>query len=377
VPTNQRHGRPIVNLGEKYFCPAPHLLIWAIKPSFEEVLRKHSSWEAYQQARASFLISETVKLFRKMLPGLTVEISLFYPISAEGLEAELDALIIFDRYVFVIEGKAGSRKRAHKDEAVRARIDELVGRSSRQAIRARDYLRDTPNPVLRRADGTAVDIDKIQTKELVPLSVSRDSLDSFTSELNELALIADLGEPVWAVCLTDLRVIAEIVSRPSEFTHFLRWRVALGGKTDVVGDRDEINWLAVYLREGLKPPKAPEGNDVLMFQSYTDAFDAYFLHKHGDRTRQEPRPMQEIPTLMGKLLDAIENSALPGFTEAAEFILDCTFEQRRQLSQAMDKLALLSRRSQASHRRREVWRLSRCFSFQDYEREWPPAPRTT
>ena len=344
-PTHQLRQRPIVNLGEKSFCPAPHLLIWAIKPSIEEVLRKHPSWETYQQHRASFLISETVKLFQMALPNSSVETSLYYPIGEDGREAELDALVMFDRYVFVIEGKAGSRKRAHKEEAIQARLAELTGDPARQAIRARDYLRSTHEPLLRRPDGTAVKIGDVQAKKLVPISVSLDSLDSFTSELSELAAINALKEPVWAVCLTDLRVIAELVSRPSEFTHFLRWRVALGSKTDIVGDRDEINWLGVYLKEGPKPPKVPEGKDVLVFASYTDEFDAYFLHKHGDRIKPAPRPAQAIPASLGRLMDAIEADAAPGFTEAVEFILDLTVKERGELSKAMADLVVIAKSS--------------------------------
>jgi hypothetical protein len=343
-PSNLLRRKPIVKLENQYFCPVPHRLLWTIKPSLEEILQKHPLWEIYQQTRATFLISEAMKLFRQMLPGSTVETSVYYPIG-DGLEAELDALVTFDRYVFVVEGKAGSRKRAYKEEAIQKRIEELVGVSSRQAIRARDYLRDNSIPTLRRSDGTTFTLNKTALTELVPISISLDSLDAFTSELNEVREITGLTEPVWAVCLTDLRVISEIVSRPSEFTHFLRWRIALGSKRDILGDRDEINWLAVYLREGPSTPKPPEGNDWLSFLSYTDGFDAYFLHKQGDRTKAEPRPTQEIPRTVGKILDALENSMLAGFTKAAEFILDCTFEQRRRLSEAADELALLSKRS--------------------------------
>ena len=329
--------RPIVNLGDKYFCPVPHRLLWAIKPSLEDLLRKGASWEAYQHARHDLLISETVSMFRRILPGSAVETSLYYPIGV-GLEAEVDALVLFDRYIFVIEGKGGSRNRTQKEAGVQARIDELVGNAAKQALRAKAYLRGNSRPTLRRAYGTTFDVGDTASAEIVPISISLDSLDVFTSELHEVIEIVGLSEPVWAVCLTDLRVISEIVSRPSEFTHYLRWRLAVAQRTDVLGDRDEINWLAVYLKDGPKIPEAPKGEDFLIFQSYTDAFDAYFLHKQGDRTKVEKRPSQEIPDGVRWLLDALERSGLLGFTEAAEFILDFPPEQRRKLDRAMTKI---------------------------------------
>jgi hypothetical protein len=333
--------RPIVNLGDKYFCPVPHRLLWAIKPSLEGVLRRSASWETYQHARHDLLISETVSMFRQMLPGLVAETSVLYPIGV-GLEAELDALMLFDRYIFVVEGKGGSRNRTHKEAGVLARIGELVGDPAKQALRAKAYLRGNACPVLRRADGTAFEIGDTSSSEIVPISISLDSLDVFTSELNEVKEIAGLPEAVWAICLTDLRVISEIVSRPSEFTHYLRWRLEVAQRTDVLGDRDELNWLAVYLKDGPKIPKAAEGDDFLIFRSYTDAFDAYFLHKQGDRTKAEKRPSQEIPDGVRWLLDSIEGSGLTRFTEAAEFILDFPLEQRQELDRAMNRIGLPS-----------------------------------
>jgi hypothetical protein len=43
IPTTSHalEFRPLVNLGEKYFCPAPHRLLWAIKPRFEDILKKN------------------------------------------------------------------------------------------------------------------------------------------------------------------------------------------------------------------------------------------------------------------------------------------------------------------------------------------------
>jgi hypothetical protein len=257
-----------------------------------------------------------------------------YPISVNE-QAEVDALVIFDRYIFVLEGKGGSRNRTYNETGTKARLDELVGEPTKQALRAQAYLRANPTAVLTRADGSTLEVTDTSTSEIVPISISLDSLDVYTSELKELQNILALTELAWAVCLTDLRVISEIVSRPSEFTHYLRWRMSVGQRTDVLGDRDEINWLAVYLRDGPMIPQAAEGDDFLILNSYTDAFDAYFLHMQGNRTRAEKRPRQEIPDGVGQLLDALEASRLKGFTQAAEFILDFQFEQRRELDNTL------------------------------------------
>jgi hypothetical protein len=51
----------------------------------------------------------------------------------------------------------------------------------------------------------------------------------FTSEVRPLLDTDMLGghDLPWAVCLTDPIAISEILSSPCEFTHFLRWRLAI------------------------------------------------------------------------------------------------------------------------------------------------------
>jgi hypothetical protein len=257
--------------------------------------------------------------------------------------AELDALILFDSYVFLLEAKAGEFGPARRGgkESIKRGLADLVGDPLEQGVRAWDYIRKTERSVFLAKDGQQVVIDTRRSTDISIITLTLDSLDVFTPEMHHLRDTGVLGQHdlPWAVCLTDLMAISDILQSPSEFTHFLRWRRAIEKAGDVSAGTDELNWLAIYLKEGPKLLKVPEGYSNMSFTSYTDDFDAFFLYQGGFRTQPASRPAQSIPASVRELLSATENSGIPGFTMVTESLLDLNFEEREQLAQQLRQMS--------------------------------------
>lgn len=342
TPTPRVRVCPIVALGENFICPLPFNLIWAIKPRFEEALKGSQRWNSYQKHRGNFLVGEGLKLVHKMLPRADAYEGLRYPIGP-GQEGELDALILFDRYLFLLEAKGGEFGAARRGgkEGMKKGLAELVGDPLEQGARAWDYIRKTEHPVLVAKDGRRITIDKGQYTEVSIITLTLDSLDVFTPEMHTLREAGVLGQHdiPWAVCLTDLMVLSDIMQFPSEFTHFLRWRRSAGKAGGVSVGMDELNWLAIYLAEGPKRIAVPEGYDNLFFTSYTDDFDAYFDYQGGLRTQPASRPSQPIPRPLRELLDVVESTGTHGFTAVTEAFLDLTFEEREQIGEKLSSMS--------------------------------------
>lgn len=337
--------RPIAKVRGNYVCPLPFNLPWAIKPRFEEGLKQSKRWNAYQKHRANVLVDEGLKAIKKLLPASQVHTNLMYPIG-QGEDAELDGLVLFDRYAFLVEAKAGefgAARRGGKDR-MKERLTDLIGEPSNQAVRARDWIRKNDNPAFRDGKGNAIALNKASYTEVSIVTLTLDSLDVFTPEMNRLRGAGVLGphDLPWAVCLADLVAISEILELPSEFTHFLRWRHAVNEGGDVSAGIDELNWLAVYLKEGPEFLRVPQGFTRMRFTSYTDDFDAYFYYREGLRTKPAARPAQPIPKPLRDLLTAIEGAGVQGYTAAAEFLLDLSFKEREQFAQALRKEATRS-----------------------------------
>lgn len=334
--------RPIAKIRENYLCPLPFILPWAIKPRFEEGLKQSSRWNSYQKHRANFLVDEGLKALKRLLPTSQIHANLTYS-SGPGEEAELDGLVLFDRYAFLLEAKAGefgAARRGGKDR-IKERLTKLVGDPSNQGARARDCIRNNDNPIFFDRNGKQIAVDKASYTETSIITLTLDSLDVFTPGMQRLRDTKVLGQHdlPWAVCLMDLVAISKILQSPCEFTHFLRWRHAANEGGDVSVGIDELNWLAVYLKEGPKFLRVPQGFTTMSFASYTDEFDAYFYYRGGFRTKPAARPAQPIPEPLRELLTAIERTRIQGYTAAAELLLDLSFKEREQFAQELRKEA--------------------------------------
>ena len=187
--------RPIVNLADKFLCPLPFNLVWAIKPRFEEALKQSNRWNSYQTHRGSFLVSEGLKSISKLLPGSQAYERLTYPIWP-GEAAELDALILFDRYVFLLEAKGGefgAARRGGKDR-IKMGLAELVGDPLEQGARAWDYIRKNEQPVFIAKGGKRVVLDRPRYTEISNITLTLDSLDIFTPQMHRLRDTGVLGQ---------------------------------------------------------------------------------------------------------------------------------------------------------------------------------------
>ena len=351
APVNVLHTKPVIRYNAAYFCAVPHLLPWCIKPTLEGLLSAGPAWNSYQKQRSSFLVSTALSYLVHMLPGASAYENLYYPDEA-GNETELDGLVLFDRYALLLEGKAGSLGAARRAGPLKMKtqLESLVGEAADQVVRAHGYVRKSQAPSFRLQGGGTVSLDKSKYTEHVLMTVTLDVLDIFTADMYqmlEIGVVTTHDLP-WSVALTDLRAISDIIARPFEFTHFMRWRLSRLDDASVSGGRDELNWLGVYLKDGPRLPTVPPDQDFLTFTSYTDDFDAYFLYKEGARTTPAPRPAQPLPPPMDRLCDALVASGQQGFTEAGECLLDLRFNEREQFARKLVEYAFNQSKGRSS-----------------------------
>jgi hypothetical protein len=363
--THELKLRPVIRYGDRFFCPVPHLLLWALKPAIESRFKTESRdsggalntlWERYQRHRSDFLIRQALEYFRRMLPRAQIYKGLRYKAGVPGEEQdfELDGLVVFDRYAFFIEAKAGElsdpARRAAPDRLLRD-LKGLVAEPHAQAKRAVEYVRSTADPLFSLPDGAQLNFDKALCEETFRIAVRLDHFDVLTASLSELREIGllDAGELAWSVNLSDLRVLAETICVPVQFTHYLRWRIYLNRAGDVHG-HDELNWLGVYLAEGPQLLEVPRGFGELSFTSYLTEFDSYYLYEMGERTKPAKRPAQYMPKDMISLLEALEVVGGYGYAAVGEALLSLGFKDRDELaagiSRAVSRLRTRTRQSE-------------------------------
>lgn len=337
--THELQITPFISYEDKFMLVAPHLLLWAVKPNIEEKMQTGpgAPWDSYDHARSEMLVVKAIEYLGKAMPNSVSFRGLFYDFA--GRHYELDGLLMFDQYIFLIEGKAGIASQAGRRGATKSIVSDLkdLVRDPRdQASRASEFIRSQVAPVFSLKDGTKVPIDKATSSEIVTLSITLDDMGIFTSELAEIQELGVLpkGELAWAIYLPDLMIVTEILQNPAQFLHYVGWRRSLF-ESKGVRCKDEVNWLGIYLKEGPEKLAPPADFQFLTFSTYTTDIDEYFLFKMGQRSKPAARPVQWMPKEMSAIIAQLEDSNTWGYTRATNALLDLTYSERKKLGRVL------------------------------------------
>jgi hypothetical protein len=338
-PTHPLRTKPIIRIDNKFFCPIPASIYTDLHLGLEEYLnpdnrnalnREKEVWNKYEQSRRVYLEKKSVEYLSKCLKYSEYFNNLEYAIVENGVEttAELDGLLLLDDVLFIVEAKAGTFSLPARRGApsIVEDMEELVGNAYGQSKRAKRYILESDKPVFRLSDGTKVTIPKDKIKKIFLVNVSLENLDSVIVnfyKLKDLGLVSGTDFP-WSVCITDLRIISEIVETSCEFVHYLLSRHRIN-ELAFVEAHDEIDLFGRYLLEGLEfdefnPPKDKEGSVTL--GSYTTIFDDYYYSILGLREKRASRPRQPMPELFRQFVEELEAVHQHGYLHAACALLD-------------------------------------------------------
>ena len=352
-PSHPLRLRPIVHHDGHYLCPAISLLLWSVKNALEELLnpgllravnKDGRIWERYQKHRSDYLVSEGVKLISEILKHGKGYQNLNYQFEENGQikEEELDGLVLYDKCAFLIEAKAGILTEPAKRGApkrIMSDIKKLIVESHEQATRAEKYIFTTEKPVFYLQDGQELKIDKsnLDTSFLVTLTL--DSLDTFSPVLYQVAELGIFGESKlpWAVYLLDLMVIRELIEFPSQFIHYLNRRLRINELANIEA-YDELDWLGYYFLEGLYfEDISKSGIDKFQLLSYTTAMDDYFMHETGERITPALKPHQVMPELFKQIILELEDNHPTGYSKIVCILLDMDSITRKKFAKWFER----------------------------------------
>lgn len=340
--THPLQRTPLISYGNSsYFVAAPHLLAWSVKANLEARLKAESGapWQNYEKHRAKLVTRKALDYLASVMPKNEQYEELYY--EAGGQRFELDGLFLFDRYILLLESKAGAvsdGSRRGATSSLESDLKKLVRDPSRQAERAKNFIAAEQTPTFTTKAGDKVVIDKNVNYEVVSMALTLDNLAMFTSDMQEIKKLGLLAPDSisWTLYLPDLHIVTELLPSPSQFWHYFRWRRSLIGLNNIFGT-DEVNWLGIYLKQGPGEESYLPDSYRLTYSTYTTDMDDYFLHQSGERSKPAKRPEQEIPSRMRALIRDIEETGSQGFTVATELLLDLTFAERKQFESLLRK----------------------------------------
>lgn len=175
------------------------------------------------------------------------------------------------------------------------------------------------------------EISKLNISDYRNITVCCCTLDNLTIFSTKQNLLKDLGfktpkYPTWTLSIDDLRIYADLLESPSQFTHFLEQRMkAIKSKLSIY---DEIDHLALYFKYNCYTDKF---KDVKAYRisigSHKEEIDTYYHNKYAKNNKKFVKPHQKISKRIKEIIDILDKQNKIGYTKIAKCLLDLSLER--------------------------------------------------
>ncbi len=309
--------RPLVALGgDQFFCNLFVFLTDAAKRNLEDALQQDQEvWDRYQSHRASFLEQQTAQHLSAAMPSAELHRNLRY----EGEEGagELDLLVRLDRIVLLCECKAGSITPPQRQgNRLRRALRGVLGEAHYQALRARRHIHN--GGAFTTQDGDNIAIDPESVDHFFVMVATLDEVSSFVTNLAIPVAegIFEAGDIPWAVSVTDLELIADMVDLNVLLPHYLVRRARIASQAHLTAI-EEMDWFMHFVNEGLYFADDLDSLGAVSLDSFTQPMDEYYEYIAGRRQKPAPKPQVRMRAKYRTLIRRLEAAAPPGWASGA------------------------------------------------------------
>lgn len=337
--------RPLVLLGDEYYCTEPNFIRDASYRTLQRALISHNAayreeWNKRQKGMSENAFPD---LMSEHLKGATVLKDVYYPIG-KNRWAETDCVILLDDVLLNIEAKAGSEALSAPAENLKAHIDSIEGlvkSAYRQSKRFIDYIHQRPEAPLyeRRADGKYSEVARVtvaKLRKIFPIGLTVEAFTPFSASVKEDGEVTAMQSRYNFVSLSidDLMVIRQILGGTGEFLHYLDVRQSLAGLKNAILF-DEIDHLGIYISQNRADEKIKrlmeehQADHVWIDGMDQDIIAPYFADSKWPNSN---KPAQKYPAKTRELLETLEQTRAAHWLEADNFIRDLSDDGRAQFA---------------------------------------------
>ena len=342
--------RPFLSIDGNYYCFDPSALSDYIYRNLYNVVRRlrpdlAESWRKTQAKRMEELAE---KYFLRLLPGAKIFSNAHY--AGYGLTGEVDAIVIYDDHLIVVETKGGAytlQSPAIDFEAHVESVKELGSGATNQGARFRRYLQAAPSVPIYDSNNkkTRNKIADISLTSFRHVSVCAITLDPFTELAARLHHLGGMGisleaSGLWLMSLDDLHVYLDVFHNPLIFLHYVEQRTQ-AAHSMILDLDDELDHLGMYMEHNQYSGYADDLYQEQPFELATFAgYRADIEHVFNERLRDPESAIvleQEMPGRLREGLDVLAKSPQQGRARVASYLLDGSGETRNLLGDYIER----------------------------------------
>jgi hypothetical protein len=358
------------------------LALPAIREVIEVGLKAAAAQDVYEKHRGTWVESYAVDLFAKALKTGRVYRGFNYfvpdPKAADPQvnpeqftkRVEADGLILVDDVALVIEVKSvalTAEARGGVARRLRGKLRDIVTNAASQADRLRTRILN--DELIRLDSGQSIDVSGI--REIHTIAVGLEDLSGVTTATAALvsAGVIDQDSIPWTVSLHDLRIVCELLERPSELLLYLRRRTELA-TTWKYRAVDELDLFLHFLDQGLYVEPDPHQTALALpwtgspapgalrrfasqkpeiVASRTDSLDAWYDTQLDPEAPEAEKPRINANERLLELVDQISATGAAGWLSTATALLEGNAKVQRTFGRHAADLAKLVRRDRQHH----------------------------
>jgi hypothetical protein len=348
------------------------LALPAVREVLETKLRDARRTSAYERHRGQWVENTAIDLLVGVLPGAEVHRTFNYfvpdPTAATPQtdpskftkRVEADGLILIDDVAFIVEVKSvalTAEARGGVARRLHGKLRDIVTAAANQADRLRQRI--ITDKRIRCGDDQWIDVSTIC--EIHTIAVGLEDLSGVTTATAMLvgAGVLTPDHIPWTVSLHDLRIICELLDRPSELLLYLRRRTQPQATLKYLAV-DELDLYLLFLNRGLYvEPNPDEVAEALpgngeptvaarrryerqqpeIVDSQTEPLDAWYQAQLDPSHLPADKPALPGDAALLRLVDDITASKPPGWLSTTTMLLEGNARMQRAFGRGARDLA--------------------------------------
>lgn len=332
--------RPIIE--HKGICYAFHLpqLLRGAYELIGQLLKEADPkyWERkFLKHRDQYLESETLGVFRELMPDAEIISSAEYQLPLENKKPEVDLVVAYDDVLLVVECKASAITPAANRGAIKSvktGLRRTITSALNQAERLVSEMTRTGSVILRSKHcEQTLTLKAERFRRVIRINVTLEMLGFITSSLWMMPKGDMDAHPdvCWSLSLNDLRVIADILDDPIPFLHYVSRRLDIN-KLRTVEAHDELNYLMHYVEFGLffEGSNRLKENESMLLSGFTENLDQYYRKVEGISDIGE-KPRVKIGKNTVAMIQLLTASRATGSVSTCIELLDLDLPDREEL----------------------------------------------
>lgn len=310
---NTLYERLFVRREGKYWMILPAIVRQALMSTFYYDLMADRNYRpVFTKSRGAWLERKTAECFQRVFDNTEVFCNPRYP---NGNELT-DILVLHNETIFIVECKSKGltfdADRGRSFDELKRSLKGAVKTAYDQCDRARSYLLESPKAKLQNRDGNlsfVIDTQRIKRIYMVIVSAAPlQALATMWPSINaELELFRE-GDYPWALSLSDLETVTEMLPTPVYFIHYAIRRFEFTQREwHLLADERDL--LGSYISNGLcADAQQYQDRNLLGLFGMSGSIDEYMFQKHS----------------LGQDVDRPSPPECNGLSELIEGISGCT-----------------------------------------------------